>query len=602
MKQVVCIIGLLVAMFMNSSVLHAQDLRAQKYLDHLLEEKIRWPEGIKPLPLPEANQTENTIDERKLTFQSNRSLSEGEAHIAVNPIDSLNLVLSYMQIGQTGLSFPIFVTYDGGDTWLPRSLNTTSIFNIDTTGIIIAGGGDPIFAFDADGKLYFSWLLAGVNISDPTVLFMRMFWAYSDDGGFNWNHLNGPGRLVAQGGLNQLTGAASNFDIGVPDRQWMACDLTGGTYANSLYLASLFVKNDSGPAQANGMVVRFKRPADSTFQQTFVQVGTPGTFVSQFANIAVDSEGFVHVSYGSIGVNGRYNGIWHAISRDGGQSFGPSVIVATITDNNGTNLLHERENAAPSLATGPNPGEVYLTWSSWEVEFGNPIVKGFFSRSTDYGQTWSSPQDLNILDGSGQLQHALFPVVATNAKGQVSVAWYASDLTKQSNYVMVTSDDGGQTFSAPLILSTATTDFSIYGQNEFFGDYFNLVRVGCKTFSVWADGRQGTGPKMYVGRVDHCSPVSGLEESPLSAGWSISYPYPNPVKQSVQLDLTAEKSGNWTVNLVSVEGKQLGQVWSDALPAGKHQLSFDLPAVAPGSYWLHINDGAARATRMIVKK
>lgn len=354
---------LVMALLFSIIQLNAQDLRSQKYLENLLEEKVRWPEGMKPGPRTEVNTEKNASDEFKLSNSSSRSASEGEAHIAVNPTDSLNIVLSYMLLTpQTGLTFPIFVSKDGGDTWSQRTLNTSLIFNLDIN-LLIAGGGDPMFAFDANGKLYFSSLLAGIDTSIiSTDLVMRMYWAWSDDGGDTWNYLPGKGKFVSEGALSFFTGeAVPPYGDGVPDRQWMACDLSGGPYANSLYLASLFVSHNSSQTKANGMVVRYKRPSDSTFQPVFVQVGDTGSFVSQYANIAVDGEGNVHVTYSSINPLGVYDGVWHAISRDGGQTFSPSVRISAHADNGGVTILHDRENNAPSLAVGKIPGSVLVS-------------------------------------------------------------------------------------------------------------------------------------------------------------------------------------------------------------------------------------------------
>ena len=589
-------------LFFAFANLHAQDIRSQKYLEHLLEEKIRWPKGMKPGKMPEANQAKNQSDEHKITTSVDQGTSEGEAHIAVNPADSLNLVLSYMNQNQeSGLTFPIFFTKDGGDSWAQRTINTSAIFNQDTN-LLIAGGGDPILAFDNNGKLYFSWLLAGIDSGGVGFdLVMRMYWAWSDDGGDTWNYLPGKGKLVAEGALGLFTGVAQIYGDGVPDRQWMACDQTSGPYANSLYLSSLFVRHDSSAVQANGMVVRYKRFNDSTFQRTFVQVGDTGEFVSQFSNIAVDGEGYVHVSYASVSPQGNYDGIWHAISRDGGQSFDPAVRVSMTADNGGSQVLHGRENNAPSLAVGDIPGSVLMTWSTWERDANNrPVIKAYLAQSTDYGATWVTIEDLTQLDGSSDLVHGLFPVVAYGANDKVSIAWYAAKANAKAVYLMIESDDNAFSFSDPVMLSQDTTDFSGSSQLEFYGDYFNLVRVGCKTFAVWADGRSNLGPKMYVGRVDHCAPISGFDQSPLGQGWSLSAPWPNPATDQVSLSLESDHLAEWSIDILSMEGKALGEVFRQKLPAGKHQLEVPVSGLAPGHYWLQVSDGESRATRKLL--
>jgi hypothetical protein len=213
--------------------------------------------------------------------------------------------------------------------------------------------------------------------------------------------------------------------------------------------------------------------------------------------------------------------------------------------------------------------------------------------------TWSTVADLTQQDGDSSMIHGLFPVVGYGTDNKVSVAWFAADANKRSVYLMIESDDNASAFSSPILLSQDTTDYSTAIADDFYGDYFNLVRVGCRTIVAWADGRDNLGPKMYVGRIDHCAPLTGISQSPLGRGWSVSNPWPNPVKDQMSMTLDAEQAGDWEVSLVGVDGKKLGQLMQKSLPAGKHRLELRLPAVPSGSYWIHVSNGDGVATRPI---
>jgi len=82
-------------------------------------------------------------------------VTEAELHAVVNPTDPSNIVVGVINIDVDNplesIKMSIYVTYDLGDSW------TKSDFTGFGGGVTL-GGGDPMFAFDNEGELYFSWL------------------------------------------------------------------------------------------------------------------------------------------------------------------------------------------------------------------------------------------------------------------------------------------------------------------------------------------------------------------------------------------------------------------------------------------------------------
>lgn len=100
----------------------------------------------------------------------------------------------------------------------------------------------------------------------------------------------------------------------------------------------------------------------------------------------------------------------------------------------------------PALTEDPATGTLYLAWTAY-----SPGTL-FVASSTDGGLSWSAPQSV-LANGSG----ALYPEVAAFG-GHVVVTYLAAGSGALGNAVAsVASADGGQTWSAPLVLEPALT-------------------------------------------------------------------------------------------------------------------------------------------------
>ena len=168
------------------------------------------------------------------------------------------------------------------------------------------------------------------------------------------------------------------------------------------------------------------------------------------------------------------------------------------------------DNKNPS---SPFYGRVYVFWAVFCANCaGNGNVKLFVAHSSDGGVTWSNPVQVsgannNIAQGfreTGQL--------AVGSDGTVEAFWSENEDTTHTATVQVvaTSKDGGQTFTAPIAISTVV-DYPLTGTPFDVVDLFNRVpgmsaRVDCfphpaadpsstRVYVVWCDfaGGNGTG-------------------------------------------------------------------------------------------------------------
>ena len=515
------------------------DAHQQHMLNEILKEKTAILKQTKA-EAPDLKHTAQNTGE--LSLSNNGIAGEAETFIAINPNDKNNLVASYMS-GENTLSFPIYYTKDGGTSWSKSSFDVRAQLLADFPGQMIGGGGDPVFAFDANGKCYFSWIYLSVENNAFDTAYMNMFWAHSIDGGVTWsvesNHKIGGGAILLSGGG---AGGIAEVGDGIFDRQWMDVDRSNGPNHGTVYASTYFIPHATSTFPNEGMVLNRMTPTSGGFQQT----SYVGTGTTQFGNVKVNQQnGTIHVTYCDV----MGDRIFHAKSTDGGSTFSTPVMVASTYNlmPNISNRVHSRENAATNLAID-GAGNLHLVWSGFVP--GN--FSSYYTQSTNGGNSWSIPLLIDNLLDTGK---AFMPTVAASGNN-VSISTYSIVDGKRSVYKTVSSLDNGQNFMISRTISGDTTNYQNFGQQAFFGDYDCSVMDGCDLYSIWSDGR-GNAPVVYVGKTDACSPVSILEYSPLGEELTVGELFPSPAIDFVEIPFTTTLSGKISMEVISLDGKTI---------------------------------------------
>ncbi|MEM7037583.1 MAG: T9SS type A sorting domain-containing protein, partial [Bacteroidota bacterium] len=388
---------------------------------------------------------------------------------------------------------------------------------------------------------------------------------------------------------------------GLADRQWFGVDNSGGVNDGSLYCSYVFTPGTNTSLPGQNQVVRVLRPGNTAFEPTQTEVDANAT-ATQFANVGVDGNGNVHVSYARLNGLGDPTGIWHAASFDGGTTFQPAVKIANcsfpFSQQNPT--THRRENPAVNMAIDTSNNILYVVWASQDLGENT----AYLSRSTDDGATWSSPFDLTTLS-PGANRQGLFASVGVNEHGHISVSWF--DLSSDgATGIWVTSEsfDNGLTFDPAEYVSSASTPFGTYPATHFFGDYTTTARYGCRSFSAWTDGRNGQGPKIYVARVEQCSanPVGLPELSPLTSDLHLEGIHPNPVADQLRFTMGLAAASTAEIRLLNMEGKAVLKLFQGDLEAGTRDYAFAVDGLAAGVYMLYVETELGVVSRKIVKE
>ncbi|MFN8143833.1 MAG: T9SS type A sorting domain-containing protein [Bacteroidia bacterium] len=144
--------------------------------------------------------------------------------------------------------------------------------------------------------------------------------------------------------------------------------------------------------------------------------------------------------------------------------------IQTIPESFYTNATGSLIQVACDKSNGPGRGNIYVTYgrNKSNLYFESDV---YFLRSSDGGNTWSSP--VKISDGdTGYLQ--FLPAIAVDdSSGNIFISYYDTrDYTKLTNVYMTYSADQGITFNNVKITDSRPLYFNASG--SFFGHYMML--------------------------------------------------------------------------------------------------------------------------------
>src|SRR5258708_7120214 len=332
-------------------------------------------------------------------------------------------------------------------------------------------GSDPALAFDASSTLYYAYL--GIPCGGSASMFISS--------SFNNGAWQGP-----------TTVEASNN----PDKEMLAVDTTvaSGSHHNRLYLGY-----DLNPALGQPLYVAYSDNV-SSWTKIVVWGGIGARNIGAYP--AIGPNGEVYVAWNDYGDSSGGQDVLMK-STDGGNTYQALGSSPTVVGNNhigfGVTLPHW---SSSNRTVGPEPqidvdrssgkqsshtGNVYMVWADKP----NSYMHIFFSRSSNGGQTWSAPVQVD----TGNPYDAWNASLAVDqSNGEISVAWYdrRDDTTTPNQLYRIyyrQSADGGSTFTSPIAVSTSQGDPSTDLNGT--GDYMQMVAVNGTAHPAWSDNRTG---------------------------------------------------------------------------------------------------------------
>ena len=567
-----------------------------------LKEKIRvpsielWLEAQSQHPIPNTqNPTPgsyfwktDSIGEVQITQQGG---AESEVHAAISPLDSNIIIVSAMKQNPSNLTepltFPTYYTSDFGNSW-----NQSSFKGEHPNGSLVAGGGDPVIVFDAQGKAHLTWLLLSVDILTLSGT-IALYHATSPDSGKTWNSFEKP---INKGSIDILSLEPEDRFV---DKQWMAADRSQGIHQDNIYMA--YVQFSFAPDTLAEIVMQRKLGAEDTFRNDVITVNTDTFADIQFASIDVDHQGDIHVSFWGLKDSMGYS-MYHAKSNDGGLTFQPEVLISQTsfpeTDSTtgfpasnivGLERLYPCPHIKVDKSGGPFTGNLYSVWTARGTD--SQVSDGFdiyYSKSTDGGDSWTPAIILN--DDTSQQTHQFFPNLYVNDQGILLVSWYDrrdDSANVNTHYYMTYSLDGGDTFEPQTAVSTLPADFSVIGSengNFGVGEYTQIIASDNYAIPVWADGRDNDGSiNIYTAFVElNTAWATAIDRlGTMHTGFSWTGPSPNPATGIASLSWELEKTSMLEISLFDLKGRMVKSLAEGQYSTGEHELiisTHDLPS------------------------
>jgi uncharacterized repeat protein (TIGR01451 family) len=389
---------------------------------------------------------------------------QNEPTIAINPVDSRNLVAGSIDNGQCAA----YASTDRGKTWTHQVLPDVSSFT---------AAGDPVVAFDANGIAYFLCM----NLSGGNGRTQYVF--VSTDGGQNWL---GPTLAIGSPATDDDKGA-------------MAVD----DHPSSPYSGNVYVAATRNPGTDGDL--RFARSTTGGTSFELEQQVDDNTAIAFSASIAVGADGAVYVAWRNVTSCSLAGGCTTAImlekSTDGGATFGAlsggvphAIRVGDIVDNGEVRPEPLRGIGTAVIATHPtDPNIVYAVWGENPAGIDDSDV--MFSRSMDGGNTWQSPIRVNDdVNPPGEFFSQYFSTVAVDpSDGEIDIVWYSdqndpnrTDGAPLVDVYFASSTDGGASFGPSVRVTTASSN-----PLGSFNDYIGIASLGGVAHPIWTDTTLG---------------------------------------------------------------------------------------------------------------
>ncbi|HZX63656.1 MAG TPA: T9SS type A sorting domain-containing protein [Bacteroidales bacterium] len=482
-----------------------------------------------------------------------------EPNIAVNPLNPNRIVIGWRQFDdvnsnfrQAGWSY----TSDAGQTWTFPGVIEPGIFR-----------SDPVLDYDSAGNFYYNSLTSDVTYH------CKVF--KSNNGGAIWD-----AGVEAKGG----------------DKQWMTIDRTQGVGSGNIYSSWTSYYSSCPPGF-------FTRSTDggSSFEDCVYVGGNP-----YWGTMAVGNDGELYID-GS----GQYDGIVVAKSTNAqipgsliSWDFPVSVEMdGYITGNSPINPVGilGQANIDVDRSNGPGRGNVYVLASVQRLSNSDP-GDVMFAKSTDGGQTWSFPIQIN--DDPGMINTQWFGTMSVAPNGRIDAVWLdtrdappGSDL---SALYYSYSTNQGDTWSVNEKLSDSFDPHIGYPQQDKMGDYFDMESGNTGAHLAWANTLNGE-EDVYYSFINPL--ITGTGDIPKTDNYLSVTCYPNPFRDLTTIRYQIPGEGVVKLSVYNVYGQEITTLVNKKQTAGIYNVTFSADMLPAGYYFCRLTPGAhSETTRLVIMK
>ncbi|MFF5012837.1 hypothetical protein [Streptomyces sp. NPDC001165] len=396
---------------------------------------------------------------------------DAEPSLAVNPEHPNEIVATaFTPDPMGGALAPVYVSTDGGDTWVLRSIVPGATATLGT--------GDISVAFASEGgALYYAGIL-NAQASKHHILRMQ---------------------ILRSQGIASTTPMEVLVSRDEPDQPWV---VAGSIQVNGSIRDRVYVANNDlgqGPRSAAVDVSGDARtaPAPAGFQQNSVEQRTPFGQDGPPVRVALHPDGTVYAAFESWqtavgGGGGIVNDTFDVVvTRDDSGGVGPnpfqdlkdaadSAIGQRVVTQRPErfNAFMGQERLGGDLSIAVDPMDAASVWVAWCDRVGGQMGCTLHVRhSTDHGQTWS--------DDVRSVTDAKNPALAVNTDSLLALAYQQFEQGQWVTALELTADDW-QNQQERHVLHQAPANVPPASFLPFLGDYMRLLSVGLDFYGVFS--------------------------------------------------------------------------------------------------------------------
>jgi hypothetical protein len=408
----------------------------------------------------------------------------------------------------------LYRTNDGGRTWHTQYRSPA----VEETGDFCGGGGDPALAYSRRDRAFYFAQLCFFRAFLPSEIEVIQ----STDNGRSWT-----GSRTGAYPVSNFSPALQDFN---PALFYDKEQITVDNHPSSPHYGRIYVTYIKFHIQPSGFSdycpvnVSYTDDidpnndgdlTDSVWHRSKVVPDNPGgngvgASANQGAQPVVDNQGGLDISYMTEECNTAIDhGIFLRRSTNGGTSFGPAHKInkpGQWKDNpNPDDLLAPKEARIPASTSAPlvfNPVDNSLNYIVQNnINGANTGADISFTKSMDYGATWSSMHDVAVNPaGNPAPKDQFFPWMDVDPRGNLHAIWYDNRDT-QTNLRIRTfqgrSGKSGITWSNKNISTKRwNPNKSFFDSGAFIGDYNGYAVGDGVAYPIWTDGRNTPGPPL----------------------------------------------------------------------------------------------------------
>ena len=499
---------------------------------------------------------------------SNGFVFDGEPYLAINPSNSQHLIVAWMGFKLNNIIvIKTRVSFDAGQTWSATNFIPHVVSSFQSA--------DPSMAFDNNGNLFLCFI-----DSKQSPLAGAVYITKSTDGGLSWG--------VPVEVINVNTDG-SKIPI---DRPWMVIDRSGGINNGNIYITTKPAPWIPAPNRAY-----FIRSIDGgiTFEP-WQYVDTTNFLIGNFiaapmAALTVSIDGTFYTLYPSYVTT---QNIW------------PQFILASSSDG-GANFTYQSAFNITSSGTDTLPKKGYLLLANPAdvnhlffvgLGFDNGDLDIYFTESLNAGLTWLAPVRVNDDQiANKKMQDLVW--ADFDDDGDIIITWRDRRNSPDSTYETSSEIWGAIRWkdSASFSPNFVITDSSITYNNilaENGNDFMCVQLINDTVYAVWGDTRNGY-LNIWFQQIDLATGSSSIIDLANDIE-SISV-YPNPSKNTINIDLGSNDLQNASIQLINI----LGNVLINQ-PVNQQKNIINLSAYPKGNYLLKFSNNNGSKTLKVVKE